>query len=79
MFKCNVQMLSDVMFKCNVQMSGGVRGERGRAWATPPKEVAGRAVRAAVLRHYNTTGHTIRSLHTRLDSSPVSNETIHRL
>ena len=62
MFKCNVQMLSDVMFKCNVmceanvmfkcnvQMSGGVRGERGRAWAAPPKEVAGRAARAAVLR-----------------------------
>jgi len=26
------------------------RGERGRAWAAPPKEAAGRASRAAVLR-----------------------------
>ena len=52
MFRCNDQMLSDVIFRCNVQMSGGVRGERGRAWAAPPKEVAGRAVRAAVLRQY---------------------------
>ena len=50
LFKFNVQMLSDVMFRCNVQMSGGVREERGRAWAAPPKEVAGRAARAAVLR-----------------------------
>ena len=41
--------MSDVMFTVS-QMSGRVRGERGRAWAAPPKEAAGRASRAAVLR-----------------------------
>ena len=28
-----------------------VNGGRGRAWAAPPKEAAGRASEAAVLRH----------------------------
>ena len=31
------------------------RGERGRAWAAPPKEAAGRASRAAVLRQGQST------------------------
>ena len=30
------------------------RGERGRAWAAPPKEAAGRAPQATVLRHMKT-------------------------